>query len=150
MKAALILGLLFSFAEKTPLPTPPHDGVVQAAAAYVAKLHDSMLDPSSFVVDNVFVSQPNKLYESHGMFRGKLAGSYVNICVSVRSHNTMGGYSAQEYKLVASKGEPALYVLDDPNTQLGIQSFPNTVCNRPTDIKDDVVPIAESLYKKAK
>src|SRR4051794_3207413 len=52
----------------------------QHAAETVAHLHDTMLDPASFVLDGAYVTKPNK--------RGR-----VSICYAFRSHNTMGGYS---------------------------------------------------------
>lgn len=53
----------------------------QHAAATVAHLHDSMLDPASFVLDGVFLTKPSK--------RGN-----VSMCYAFRSHNAMGGYAA--------------------------------------------------------
>jgi hypothetical protein len=53
----------------------------QHAAATVAHLHDTMLDPASFVLDRVFITKANR--------RGN-----VSVCYAFRSHNRMGGYSA--------------------------------------------------------
>ena len=50
------------------------------AAETVAHLHDTMLDPASFVLDNVYVTKANK--------RGNRS-----LCYSFRSHKTLGGYA---------------------------------------------------------
>ena len=71
MTARLLPLLLLALSQ----PDPQH------AAAVAARLHDSMLDPASFVLDGVFITKPNK--------RGN-----VSVCYTFRSHNTMGGYSA--------------------------------------------------------
>jgi hypothetical protein len=54
--------------------------IKQHAAETVAHLHDTMLDPASFVLSGVYVTKPNK--------RGKLS-----VCYVFRSHNAMGGYA---------------------------------------------------------
>jgi hypothetical protein len=54
---------------------------VQRAATAVAHLHDTMMDPASFVLDGVFIVKANR--------RGN-----VSVCNAFRSHNRMGGYSS--------------------------------------------------------
>jgi hypothetical protein len=133
---------------------PNRAGVVHTAAVFVAGLHDSMLDPASFVVDNVYVSAPQKLYESRGIRgRGRVVGSYVNVCVLVRSHNRMGGYTSEEDDLVADKNHPELYVVNSPDAQIGVASFGgfgNPCKHMGADITPDVVAAAEALYKKTR
>jgi hypothetical protein len=58
-----------------------NDETAKHAAQTIARLHDSMLDPASFVLDAAYVTKPNK----HGA---------VSYCYEFRSHNTMGGDTA--------------------------------------------------------
>ena len=56
------------------------DEMVKHAAQTVAHLHDSMLDPASFVLDAAYATKPDK----HGA---------VSYCYEFRSHNRMGALS---------------------------------------------------------
>ena len=84
--AALLLVLMPVVAlakNKTPdinLTTMDAKTLTDHAATTVAGLHDSMLDPASFVLDGVYVSKPNR--------KGA-----ISLCYVFRSHNTMGGYA---------------------------------------------------------
>lgn len=57
------------------------------AALTVAALHDSMLDPASFVLDGAYVTKPIH------RFADKDHRDRSTYCYAFRSHNTMGGYS---------------------------------------------------------
>src|SRR5689334_9993133 len=73
----------------------------QHAAETVAHLHDTMLDPASFVLDGVYVTKPSK----HGK---------VSICYAFRSHNTMGGYAeARAVEDGEDKNRLSIYNRDD-------------------------------------
>ena len=79
--AVLVLLVSTGWAEQnTDIQTLDNAGLLQHAAVTVAYLHDSMLDPASFVLDSVLITKPDK--------KGK-----ISICYAFRSHNKMGGYS---------------------------------------------------------
>ncbi len=56
---ALALALLLGFAPSVPAQTPAPDPV-QHAKATVAHLRNTALDPSSFVLENVYITKPSK------------------------------------------------------------------------------------------
>ena len=113
---------------------------IQHAAESVAKLHDGMLDPASFVVDGVFITRPSK--------QGNRS-----LCFAFRSHNKMGCYS--EGRAVED---------GDDHNRLSIYNVPNESGKFPgydvgwfvpckeknvdREITNDVVPLASTLYKK--
>lgn len=112
--------------------------VVSKAADAVATLHDSMLDPASFVLDSVYVTKANKKGE-------------VDLCFEYRAHNRMGGYS-QGLALV-EKGKLNTYI---PNAD-GYATWYNTGFSAPCktknldrDITKEVMKVAPTLYKKDK
>jgi hypothetical protein len=135
---ALVLAAPVQAATPSPVPTPE----VQHAAATVAHLHDTMLDPPTFVLDGVFVTKPDK----------KGAVSY---CYAYRSHNTMGGYSeGRAVEWSVDKGRLSTY---SPSTESsGIPGYdtgwfaPCKAKNLDHEITADVAALAPSLYRKSK
>jgi hypothetical protein len=118
------------------------DGPKQHAATTVAHLHDSMLDPASFVLDGAYVTKPNK----------KGAVSY---CYVFRSHNTMGGYS--EGRAVEDGSDHNdLSVYSHPAETGGWVGYdvgwvaPCKAKNIEREITADVATLAQTLYKKTK
>lgn len=126
---ALLLALI------TLVPSPD----AQHAAATVARLHDTMLDPESFVLDGAFVTKPNK--------KGN-----VSYCYAYRSHNKMGGYSegrAVEWSL--DKGRLSTYTTTSgvgfPGYDVG-WTAPCKPKNIDRDITVEVIALATALYRK--
>jgi len=113
----------------------------QHAAETVARLHDEMLDPESFVLDSVWITKPDK--------RG-----LVSLCYSYRSHNHMGGYSEG---VAVENGEDNNHlstypVGDDGHTQ-GFDTgwfAPCKTKNLDRELTADVSAITPTLYKKTK
>jgi hypothetical protein len=120
---------------------------VQHAAAVVAQLHDQMLDPASFVLDGVYVTKVTRLPNKHNL------GQAV-YCYAFRSHNTMGGYSAER-----AAEDPGLFhgrlQIFQPDTNGNFPGY-DTGWFAPCKAKNidheitDVAAIAPSLYKKSK
>jgi hypothetical protein len=116
--------------------------IKQHAAETVSRLHDTMLDPPSFVLDNVYVTKPNK--------RGK-----VSICYAFRAHNPMGGYAeARAVEDGDDKGRFGMYNRDN-----GFGKFqgydvgwvaPCKDKNIDREITADVLQLAHALYKKSR
>ena len=126
---ALLLALL-AF-----VPSPD----AQHAAVTVARLHDTMLDPQSFVLDGVFITKPDK--------KGN-----VSYCYAYRSHNTMGGYSegrAVEWSI--DRGRLSTYTAPKGDGFLGYDVGWIAPCkqkNIDRDITAEVAPLAMALYRK--
>jgi hypothetical protein len=139
MKAS-ILALIFTVlagASSAQVEDP-----VQHAAATVASLHDSMLDPTSFVLDGAYVTKPNKK-------------GVVSYCYVFRSHNTMGGYS--EGRAVEDGSDHnRLSVYSHPAETGGWLGYdagwiaPCKTKNIDREITADVATLAQTLYKKTK
>lgn len=118
------------------------DEAVEHAAHTTAHLHDSMLDPASFILDAAYVTKPNK----HGE---------VSYCYEFRSHNRMGGYS--EGKAVEDSGDQGhLSVYDHPAETGGWVGYDTgwvAPCKRKNLIREvtaEVVARAPSLYQKTR
>lgn len=118
------------------------DESTQHAAQTVAQLHDSMLDPASFVLDAAYVTKPNK----HGA---------VSYCYEFRSHNKMGGYS--EGRAVEDGGDHGrLSVYDYPaedGAWLGYDTGWVAPCKRKNidrELTAGVTALAPSLYRKTR
>jgi hypothetical protein len=118
------------------------DETVKHVAQTVAHLHDSMLDPASFVLDAAYATKPNK--------RGA-----VSYCYEFRSHNKMGGYS--EGRAVEDGNDHLqLSVYDHPSdtgSWLGYDTGWVAPCkqkNLEREITDQVAALAPSLYRKSK
>ena len=115
------------------------ESAVQHAAASVAHLHDSMLDPASFALDAALVSKPDK----HGA---------VSFCYAFRSHNAMGGYA--EGRAIEKGGEHLTIVpLSSGGTWIAYDVGWGAPCkakNIDRDITADVNLLAPTLYKKTK
>jgi hypothetical protein len=114
---------------------------VQHAAQTVAILHDSMLDPPSFVLDGAYVTKPNK--------KGVVA-----YCYAFRSHNTMGGYSeerAVEDPLDHGKLETITPAADGAFLGYDVGWFaPCKAKNFAADLTAQVQTAAPALYKKTR
>ena len=143
--ALLILSPMAWGKDKTPdagITSMDAKTLTNHAAATVASLHDSMLDPASFVLDGVFVSKPNR--------QGQ-----ISLCYAFRSHNTLGGYAegrATEGGLNAHGGLEMVPVSED-GAWLGYDTgwiAPCKAKNIDREITADVSPLAEARYKKTK
>ena len=116
--------------------------IKQHAAETVARLHDTMLDPASFVLDGVYVTKPNK----HGK---------VSICYAFRSHNKMGGY-AEGRAVEDGDDKNKLSMLSLDNGYGRFQGYdagwvaPCKDKNIEREITGDVSKLALPLYKKSK
>ena len=134
MHIVLFLALLLS--QPT---TAADDAQVQHAAATVAHLHDTMLDPASFVLDGVYVTKPGK--------KGR-----VSYCYAYRSHNQMGGYSAgRAAEDALDGGRLSTYQSDSdgdfPGYNIGWVA-PCKAKNVAVDITKAVSDAAPALYRK--
>ena len=118
------------------------DPAAQHAAATVAHLHDSMLDPASFVLDGVFITKANK--------RGNVSTCYV-----FRSHNTLGGYASGR-AVEDGDDHNRLSVLNHDDGAGKYQGYdvgwiaPCKDKNIDREITADVAALAPSLYRKVK
>jgi hypothetical protein len=119
-----------------------NDETAKHAAQTVAHLHDSMLDPASFVLDAAYVTKPDK----HGA---------VSYCYEFRSHNQMGGYS--EGRAVEDGSDHGrLSVYNHPaedGAWLGYDTGWVAPCKRKNierEITAEVVALAPPLYQKTK
>lgn len=119
-----------------------NDDAAKHAAQTVAHLHDSMLDPASFVLDAASVTKPDK----HGA---------VSYCYEFRSHNRMGGYSdGRAVEDASDHGRLSVY--DHPAETGGWVGYDTgwvAPCKRKNidrDITTQVVALAPPLYQKAK
>lgn len=114
----------------------------QHAAETVAHLHDTMLDPASFVLDGAYVTKPNK--------RGKL-----NLCYAFRSHNAMGGY-AEARAVEDGDDKNHLSVFNQDNGYGKFQGYdvgwvaPCKDKNIDREITAEVTRLADALYKKSR
>jgi hypothetical protein len=118
------------------------DETVKHAAQTVAHLHDSMLDPASFVLDAAYVTKPDK----HGA---------VSYCYEFRSHNQMGGYSdGKAVEDASDHGRLSIY--DHPAETGGWVGYdtgwvaPCKKKNIDREITAGVVALAPPLYQKTK
>jgi hypothetical protein len=114
----------------------------QRAADTVAHLHDTMLDPASFVLDGAYVTKPDK--------KGQRS-----VCYEFRSHNEMGGYSeARAVEDGADHNRLSIYTKD--NGAGGFQGYdvgwfaPCKNRNIEREITADVAALAPVLYRKTK
>lgn len=126
----------------TDLQKMPDSDIKQHAAETVATIHDSILDPASFVLDGVYVTKPNK--------RGK-----VSLCYTFRAHNTMGGYAAGR-AVEDGDDKNRLSVYNHDNGYGKFQGYdvgwiaPCKDKNIDRDITADVARLAPALYAKNK
>ncbi len=117
------------------------DNTVKQAAETVARLHDSMLNPPTFVLDGVYLSKPDRK-------------GHPSLCYEYRSQNASGGMSA---------GRAAVYGWDTKrlNTFVvergdDVQGYnagwvsPCKAKNIDREITKDVAAIAPALYRKDK
>lgn len=118
------------------------DEAFKHAAQTTARLHDSMLDPASFVLDGAYVTRPDK----HGA---------VSYCFEFRSHNQMGGYS--EGRAVEDGSDHGRLSIYDHRAETGGWVGYDTgwfaPCKKKNidhEITAQVVTLAPSLYQKMK
>jgi hypothetical protein len=81
-----LIVMIALFAPSFSAQAPSTDPAVLHAAAAVAHLHDTMLDPASFVLDGAYLTLPNRIAD-------KEHKNLPTYCYAFRSHNAMGGYS---------------------------------------------------------
>lgn len=134
--ALIVLASLAAFAQSVS------DETVKHAAQTVAHMHDSMLDPASFVLDAAYVTKPDK----HGA---------VSYCYEFRSHNRMGGYSdGKAVEDASDHGRLSIY--DHPAETGGWVGYdtgwvaPCKKKNIDRELTAQVVALAPSLYQKTK
>ena len=127
-------------------PASAQEDLTQHAAVTVAHLHDAMLNPSSFVLDGVFTTKPDK--------RG-----HTSICYQYRSQNALGGMSVglavedggdkgrlSTFTVTGSDGERA----DDMRGYNAGWVAPCKGKNMDREITNDVVSAAPALYRKTR
>jgi hypothetical protein len=126
------------------------DPETERAAATVARLHDTALDPASFVLDGVYVTKVTRPPNKHNI------GQAV-YCYAYRAHNTMGGYSAARATEDPGLEHGRLQIIqadrngDFPGYDTGLFGYaPCKTKNIDRDITADVAALAPSLYKKTK
>lgn len=139
MKKILVLAFVASLAFAQ---SPGTDEPVRHSAATVAHIHDSMLDPASFVLDGAYVTKPNK--------RGN-----VSFCYAFRSHNAMGGYA--EGRAVEDGDDHNRLSIYNHDDEYGkFQGYdvgwiaPCKEKNIDRDITGEVSPLATALYRKSR
>ncbi|SFS07626.1 hypothetical protein SAMN05421771_1365 [Granulicella pectinivorans] len=132
--------LLVVLAAEHPMAISQSPGPdIHRVAANAARLHDTMLDPASFVLDAVYLTKPSK--------RGN-----VSVCYEYRSHNTMGGYSAGR---AVEDGDDhnrlSTYTAAESGRYPGYNVGWVAPCkskNLDREITADVAPLAVALYRK--
>jgi hypothetical protein len=121
-------------------PTADH------AAEVVARIHDSMLNPPTFVLDEVYVTKANR--------RGQ-----VSVCYEYRSQNAQGGMSSgRAVEDGADKGRLSTFTatggegqsVDDMRGYNAGWIAPCKAKNFDHEITKDVAAAAPALYRKAK
>jgi hypothetical protein len=123
-------------------PQSPGDDAVQHAAKTVAHLHDTMLDPASFVLDAAFITKPNK----HGE---------VSYCYAFRSHNRAGGFTdARATEDANDHLRLSTYTQDDgygkfQGYDVGFIA-PCKAKNIDREITGEVIAVASMLHQKSK
>ena len=120
----------------------PSSDTAADVSVYVARVHDSLLDPASFVLDNAYVTKPTK--------RGT-----VNYCIEFRAHNKLGGYT--EGRAVVDGDDHkrlSLYNLDDGYGHFqGYDTGWVAPCkqrNIDRGVKAEVEALAPALYQKTR
>jgi hypothetical protein len=91
-----------AFAKKAPVVLSPEqiNLSVTRAVAGISALRSAMLDPDSFVLENVTVKAPNKQ-------------GVIDVCYTFRSHNRMGGYASSGTARLNSKDIIDMIVNED-------------------------------------
>lgn len=141
-----LTAILFSgatvLAQNADMQTMDDAALKQHAAETVARLHDKMLDPESFVLDGAFVTKPDK--------KGQRS-----VCYEFRSHNKLGGYS--EGRAVEDGADHnRLSVYSENNGAGGFQGYdvgwfaPCKAKNIARDITAEVAALAPALYQKTR
>lgn len=138
--------VLFSLA-LAALSQQPDDSV-QHAATTVAALHDSMLDPASFVLDGAYVTKPiHRLAE-------KDRRDMPTYCYAFRSRNPMGGYSdGRAYEDPLNHGHLTIVQPSSGGAFMGYDTgwvAPCKAKNIDRNITADVAPLAPPLYQKSR
>jgi len=139
------LVVILAFATVTTAQAPTTE--ITHAAEVVAHIHDTMLDPPSFVLDAVYVTKPNRVGDKEHKGR-------PTFCYAFRSHNAMGGYSqGAAYEDPVLHGQLTFVSLDGDGDALGYNEgwvAPCKAKNLDRDITADVLAIAPALYKKTR
>ena len=140
--AVLALFCGTTVAQTPDIKTLDDAALKQHAAETVAHLHDTMLDPASFLLDGAYVTKPDK--------KGQRS-----ICYAFRSHNTMGGYSeARAVEDGADRNRLSIYREDN-----GAGRFPGYDVGWVAPCKDkslereitaEVAALAPTLYRKTR
>jgi hypothetical protein len=162
-----IMMLILAFAALIPFAVSAQStneqNLIQHAAETVAALHDSMLDPASFVLDGVYVTKPHDIRQrkNGGWSKGPVIGSYVSVCYVYRSHNRMGGYGEGSFFEDGGdyKKNPLLTTVLDPSakippynggvrTAMGAEDCDPKRIDR--DISRAVADVAPALYRKSR
>lgn len=119
---------------------------IQHAARNVAYLHDSMLDPASFVLDSAFVTKPVH------RFADKEHKDQPTYCYRFRSHNQMGGYSeGSAYEDPLDHGKLVTVQPNENGDFPGYDSGWTAPCKTKDlaeDITAQVSSVAPALYRK--
>lgn len=149
MKALTLLFAVFAPVAVAQAPAT-QSPTVQHAAEVVAHLHDTMLDPASFVLDGVYTTKVTRPPNKHNI------GQAV-YCFAFRSHNTMGGYSAERATEDPGLDHGRLQIVqsdingDFRGYDMGLFGYaPCKAKNIDRDITADVAAIAPTLYKKVR
>jgi hypothetical protein len=124
------------------------DQAIQHAAATVASLHDSMLDPASFVLDGAYVTKP--IHRS----ADKEHKDKPTYCYAYRSHNTMGGYTeGRAYEDPLDHGRLQVVHASPDGAFMGYDTgwiAPCKAKNIDRDITPSVAQLAATMYKKTR
>ena len=145
MARIIFLGVLFA---TSAFSQQPGDDAVKHAAGVVASLHDSMLDPASFVLDGVFVTKPIHRYAD------KDHKDKPTYCYAFRSHNAMGGYA--EGRAYEDPLDHGRLVTVHPASDGAFTGYdtgwvaPCKTKNIDAEITANVATLAQSLYQRAR
>jgi hypothetical protein len=139
--------IIAAFAMTVAAQTAPTDPVRHAAQS-VAHLHDTMLDPASFVLDGVYVTKPIH------RFADKDHRDQSTYCYAFRSHNAMGGYSeARAYEDPLDHGKLVVVHPSEDGAFMGYDTGWVAPCksnNVAEDITAQVAAVAPTLYQKSR
>jgi hypothetical protein len=125
-----------------------YDNSIQHAADTVATLHDSMLDPASFVLDGAYVTKPVH------RFADKEHKDKPTYCYVFRSHNAMGGYTeGRAYEDPLDHGRLQVIQQSADGAFMGYDTGWAAPCkskNIDRDITAQVAQLAATKYKRSR
>jgi hypothetical protein len=124
------------------------DDYIRHAAETIATLHDSMLDPASFVLDGAYVTKPiHRLADKEDKDK-------PTYCYAFRSHNTMGGYAeGRAYEDPLDHGRLQIIHPSADGVFMGYDTGWVAPCkskNIDRDITAQVAQLAATMYKKTR